>query len=227
MNYKFSILTILITCNFIACDIPEYEAKYRFESEEISITGIRQFKKNKNNYEIRFDASNLLASMMFSSKFNIENNIVIPKTYDIKIKPKFLKRDQLVIFNEQEGLIQSSGQNPWQTTMMKYDAVFDPLNVQIMIRMFIKSGLNNFVLNILDMQEGGFKEYVFEIKNIEKCIVGEIEYKCRILERSREDTDRIVTYYLAEELDFMFIKIIDSSPDKTNTLELKEILSFG
>ena len=43
MNYKFSILTILITCNFIACDIPEYEAKYRFESEEISITGIRQF----------------------------------------------------------------------------------------------------------------------------------------------------------------------------------------
>ena len=41
MNYKFSILTILITCNFIACDIPEYEAKYRFESEEISITGIR------------------------------------------------------------------------------------------------------------------------------------------------------------------------------------------
>ena len=119
MNYKFSILTILITCNFITCDIPEYEAKYRFESEEISITGIRQFKKNKNNYEIRFDASNLLASMMFSSKFNIDNNIVIPKTYDIKIKPKFLKRDQLVIFNKQEGLIQSSGQNPWQTTMMK------------------------------------------------------------------------------------------------------------
>ena len=42
-------------------------------------------------------------------------------------------RDRLVIFNEQEGLIQSSGQNPWQTTLTKYDAVFDPLNVQIMI----------------------------------------------------------------------------------------------
>ena len=54
MNYKFSILTILITCNFIACDIPEYEAKYRFESEEISITGIRQFKNGTEVYvEVR------------------------------------------------------------------------------------------------------------------------------------------------------------------------------
>ena len=34
-------------------------------------------------------------------------------------------------------------------------------------------------------------------------------------------------YYLAKELDFMFIKIIDSSPDKINKLELKEVLSFG
>ena len=139
MNYKFSIISTLIIFNCVASDIPEYEAKYNFESEEISITGIRQFKRNQNDYEIRFDASNLIASMMFSSKFNIDNDMVLPKTYDIKIKPKFLKRDQLVIFNKQEGLIQSSGQNPWQTTMMKSDAIFDPLNVQIMIRMYIKT----------------------------------------------------------------------------------------
>ena len=47
------------------------------------------------------------------------------------------------------------------------------------------------------------------------------------LERSREGTQRIVKYYLAKELDYMFVKIIDTSPDRTNKLELKEILSFG
>ena len=76
MNYKFSIISTLIIFNCVASDIPEYEAKYNFESEEISITGIRQFKRNQNDYEIRFDASNLIASMMFSSKFNIDNDMV-------------------------------------------------------------------------------------------------------------------------------------------------------
>ena len=111
MNYKFSIISTLIIFNCVASDIPEYEAKYNFESEEISITGIRQFKRNQNDYEIRFDASNLIASMMFSSKFNIDNDMVLPKTYDIKIRPKFLKRDQSVIFNQQENFIQSNVKN--------------------------------------------------------------------------------------------------------------------
>ena len=227
MNYKFSIISTLIIFNCVASDIPEYEAKYNFESEEISITGIRQFKRNQNDYEIRFDASNLIASMMFSSKFNIDNDMVLPKTYDIKIRPKFLKRDQSVIFNQQENFIQSNGQKPWQTSITESESIFDPLNVQIMIRIYINSGFESFNLNILDMEEGGFKKYHFEVKNIETCVVNNIEYKCKILERSREGAQRIVKYYLAKELDYMFVKIIDTSPDRTNKLELKEVLSFG
>ena len=227
MNYKFSIISTLIIFNCVASDIPEYEAKYNFESEEISITGIRQFKRNQNDYEIRFDASNLIASMMFSSKFNIDNDMVLPKTYDIKIRPKFLKRDQSVIFNQQENFIQSNGQKPWQTSITESESIFDPLNVQIMIRIYINSGFELFNLNILDMEKGGFKKYNFEVKNSEACFVNKIEYECKILERSREGTQRIVKYYLAKELDYMFVKIIDTSPDRTNKLELKEILSFG
>jgi len=48
-----------------------------------------------------------------------------------------------------------------------------------------------------------------------------------MLERIKEGSSRKTTYYLAEELDFMFIKITDVSEEKKNTLELKEILSFG
>ena len=45
--------------------------------------------------------------------------------------------------------------------------------------------------------------------------------------RSRLNSDRKVTYYLAEELEHMFIKIIDASPERTNTLKLLEVLSLG
>ena len=103
----------------------------------------------------------------------------------------------------------------------------DPLNVQIMIRIFIKKGINEFDLNIIDMENGGFKTYIYTVTENEKCTANKTEYNCIILERYRKDSDRIVKYYLAKELDFMFIKIIDSSPDKINKLELKEVLSFG
>ena len=40
-------------------ELPFYEAKYKFESDEINITGIRKFNKNSEGYEIEFQASNL------------------------------------------------------------------------------------------------------------------------------------------------------------------------
>ena len=50
---------------------------------------------------------------------------------------------------------------------------------------------------------------------------------CIIVERSRIGSERTVKYYLAKELEYMFTKIIDSSPERTNKLELKKILSLG
>ena len=71
MKYKVLIFSFLYLCHLNGYELSEYEAKYKFDSKEISITGIREFKKTQNGYEIRFDASNLLASLFFSSKFSI------------------------------------------------------------------------------------------------------------------------------------------------------------
>ena len=53
------------------------------------------------------------------------------------------------------------------------------------------------------------------------------KYNCYVIERTQENSKRKVVYYLAEGLEFMFLKIIDSSPERINKLELREILSFG
>ena len=98
---KLNLLIILAySLNINSIELPEYEAKYRFESDEITINGIREFKKNSDSYEIKFEASNLFASMYFSSKFIFEDSKVTPNSYDIKIKPKFLKRDQYIYFDQ-------------------------------------------------------------------------------------------------------------------------------
>lgn len=223
--YLFILLASIFSVN--AIELPYYEAKYKFESDEINITGVREFKKNSEGYEIKFQASNLFAGMSFSSLFDLEDSKVIPKSYDVKIRPKLLNRDQFIEFDYINNEILSKGSNSWSESLKKNILIVDPLNVQIMIRTLIKQNKKRFTINIVDMQKGGYKEYDFEVLGNEKCIFNEEELNCVVLQRSRDESNRKVTYYLMEKYEYMFLKIIDISPERKNTLNLLEILSFG
>ena len=223
--YLFILLASIFSVN--AIELPYYEAKYKFESDEINITGVREFKKNTEGYEIKFQANNLFAGMSFSSLFDIEDSKVIPKSYDVKIRPKLLNRDQFIEFDYINNEILSKGSNSWSESLKKNILITDPLNVQIVIRTLIKQNKKRFSINILDMQKGGYKKYDFEVLGNEKCIFNEEELNCVVLQRSREKSNRKVTYYLMEKYEYMFLKIIDINPERKNTLNLLEILSFG
>ena len=225
---KLNLIILFVTVFGVnAFELPYYEAKYKFESDEINITGIRKFNKNSEGYEIEFQASNLFAGMNFSSLFDFENYKVMPKSYDVKIKPKFLDRDQFIKFDYMNNQIVSTGSNKWSEIINKDLLIMDPLNVQIMIRTLVKDNKTEFSLNIVDMQKGGFKEYDFEVLGNEMCVFNNEEINCVVLQRSREGSNRKVTYYLMEKYDYMFLKIIDINPERKNTLSLVEILSFG
>ena len=223
--YLFILLASIFSVN--AIELPYYEAKYNFESDEINISGVREFKKNSEGYEIKFQASNLFVGMSFSSLFDIEDSKVIPKSYDVKIRPKLLNRDQFIEFDYINNEILSKGSNSWSESLKKNILIMDPLNVQIVIRTLIKQNKKRFSINIVDMQKGVYKEYDFEVLGNEKCIFNEEELNCVVLQRSREKSNRKVTYYLMEKYEYMFLKIIDINPERKNTLNLLEILSFG
>ena len=223
--YLFILLASIFSVN--AIELPYYEAKYNFESDEINITGVREFKKNSEGYEIKFQASNLFVGMSFSSLFDIEDSKVIPKSYDVKIRPKLLNRDQFIEFDYINNEILSKGSNSWSESLKKNILITDPLNVQIVIRTLIKQNKKRFSINIVDMQKGGYKEYDFEVLGNEKCIFNDEELNCVVLQRSREKSNRKVTYYLMEKYEYMFLKIIDINTERKNTLNLLEILSFG
>ena len=224
--YKI-LLTFFISFSIFSDDITLYKAKYQFDSDEISITGIREFKKTNDGYELKFRASNIVASMFFSSVFSIDEYGIKSSKYEIKIRPKFLKRDQSIDFNYKTQVIESNGRDEWKSDLNINDVTVDPLNAQIMIRKNLKENINNFSLNLINMQEGGIEKFDYIVTGTEKCEFKEKVYNCSILERLREGSSRKTTYYLAKELDYMFLKITDVSEDWTNTLELKEILSFG
>ena len=219
-------LIILLLSNAVAAEVPPYSAKYNFESEEISISGVREFYKTEDGYEMKFKASNLFASLFFLSRFKLKSDNVISDSYEIKIRPKFLDRDQSLRFDYENMEIRSKGINEWASSINE-NLIYDPLNVQIMIRTYVKQGLENFNINIIDMENGDYRLYEFNIIGNEDCIFNNEKLQCIILERSRLNSKRKVTYYLAEELEHMFIKIVDVSPERTNTLKLLEVLSLG
>ena len=219
-------LIILLSSNAVAAEVPPYSAKYNFESEEISISGVREFYKTEDGYEMKFKASNLFASLFFLSRFKLKSDNVISDSYEIKIRPKFLDRDQSLRFDYENMEIRSKGINEWASSINE-NLIYDPLNVQIMIRTYVKQGLENFNINIIDMENGDYRLYEFNIIGNEDCIFNNEKLQCIILERSRLNSKRKVTYYLAEELEHMFVKIIDVSPERTNTLKLLEVLSLG
>ena len=56
-----TLLLIIFTINLSSSVIPEYKAKYKFERDDFSITGIRELKKSNNDdFIFKFNANTLL-----------------------------------------------------------------------------------------------------------------------------------------------------------------------
>lgn len=229
-NTIFKITLMLgFTINLSSSVIPEYKAKYKFERDDFSITGIRELKSINDQYlALSFNAKTMLVvSMNFESIFEIENSKIITKSYGVKIRPKSVNRDQNIFFNYEAMEIESTGRDSWKAPLNKNTFSSDPLNAQIQIRLNLINGMKEFYINLVDMETGEIHQNFYELDGEEICKLQERTYDCVILKRYRESDNRSTTYYLIPDLKYMFFKVIDSSPDEYQKLELEELLSFG
>ena len=226
---KFNlILLLLIAFNNIKADsINEYSAKYFYKSDEISIKGIRKLEIRDGKYSLNFKAKNLLASMRVGSEFNINEGVLKTNSYSIRVKPGFVNRDQDIKFDYIANIIESTGREEWEEDLDTNGEILDPLNAQIKIRINLISGLEKFSINLLEIESGKVEENFYEVVGKEVFTFNEIDYECIKLKRIRETDDRETIYYIAPDLNFMFLKIVDTGQDRNQTLEIIEILSLG
>ena len=224
-----TLVLIIFTVSLSSSVIPEYKAKYKFERDDFSITGIRELKKSNNDdFIFKFNANTLLiVSMNFESIFEIKDSKIISKNYEVKIRPKSVDRDQKISYDYDNFKINSSGRDSWVAPLNQTAFLTDPLNAQIQIRLNLISGMKRFYINVIEMETGESQENLYELDGEAICTLQDKNYDCVILKRFRESDDRITTYYLIPELAYMFYKVIDESPEEYQKLELKELLSFG
>ena len=226
---KFNLILLLLFAfnNIKADSINEYSAKYFYKSDEISIKGIRKLEIRDGKYSLNFKAKNLLASMRVGSEFNINEGVLKTNSYSIRVKPSFVNRDQDIKFDYIANIIESTGREKWEEDLDTSGEILDPLNAQIKIRINLISGLEKFSINLLEIESGKVEENFYEVVGKEVFTFNEIDYECIKLKRIRETDDRETIYYIAPDLNFMFLKIVDTGQDRNQTLELIEILSLG
>ena len=228
MKFKIFFVTIF-TLSLSSDVIPDYKARYSFERDDFSVTGIRELKAtNEDSYSLKFNARTMLVvSLDFESNFEIKNSKLISKNYKVKIRPKSVDRDQSIIYDYENLKINSSGINSWEAKLDQMAFSADPLNAQIQIRLNLINGMSKFYINLIEIKTGEIKKNFYTLDGKENCTLNGKNYNCVLLKRYRESDNRITTYYLIPELDYLFYRVVDQSPEGYQKLEIKELLSFG
>ena len=83
--------------------------------------------------------------MFFESKFRVIDGKVISDSYKVRIKLKFVNRDQELVFNHENNTISSNGRDNWIVEVDKNIQILDPLNSQIQLKLNLANNINNFL----------------------------------------------------------------------------------
>ena len=227
MIYK--LIPVLLLSLTINAELKNYSAEYEFISEEITIAGTRALDINEGLGSLSFKAKNLLASMFFESKFRVIDGKVISDSYKVRIKPKFVNRDQELVFNHENNTISSNGRDNWIVEVDKHIQILDPLNSQIQLKLNIANNVNNFSLNLVDLENGELESYQYIVDGVKTIEFKDELYDCMVVKRIKldSDSDKVTLYFVSKDLGYMFIQVQESSEKREQELQLIELLSLG
>jgi len=227
MIYK--LIPVLLLSLTINAEVKNYSAEYEFISEEITIAGTRALDINEGLGTLSFKAKNLLASMFFESKFRVIDGKVISDSYKVRIKPKFVNRDQELVFNHENNTISSNGRDNWIVEVDKNIQILDPLNSQIQLKLNIANNVNNFSLNLVDLENGELESYQYIVDGVKTIEFKDELYDCMVVKRIKldSDSDKVTLYFVSKDLGYMFIQVQESSEKREQELQLIELLSLG
>ena len=227
MIYK--LIPVLLLSLTINAEVKNYSAEYEFISEEITIAGTRALDINESLSSLSFKAKNLLASMFFESKFRVIDGKVISDSYKVRIKPKFVNRDQELVFNHENNTISSNGRDNWIVEVDKNIQILDPLNSQIQLKLNIANNVNNFSLNLVDLENGELESYQYIVDGVKTIEFKDELYDCMVVKRIKldSDSDKVTLYFVSKDLGYMFIQVQESSEKREQELQLIELLSLG
>jgi len=224
--YKYlGILCVLISTDLAAQEIPDYKGEYVFTNSRVSMQGIRELITHEETGKrtIQFNAKFPLGKIKIISDFSEKNNLISSTQYYVDAKVLIRSDKRTLSFDQTSGTLTSRGKFKWTQALLKNENVFDPLNVQIQIRKNVIAGLNKFSLMLPDLKTGAIEANNYSVVGNGSFEVEGTDYPCIIVERIRLQDNRTTRYFLAQDLNFLIIKVEDEDQDGDTMLELKKL----
>tara|TARA_B100000925_G_scaffold11789_1_gene8269 strand:- start:584 stop:1315 length:732 start_codon:yes stop_codon:yes gene_type:complete len=231
-SFKKYLLVVLISFAALEADdsgIYEYEIRFKNKIGPFSIDGLKTFSKKEKGFGVMFYGKNriLNAEIIQESEFDLTNSRVFPKYYIQHVKmPIKGQQNQNITFDYKNRKIASSGDINWVISFLTDDIPMDPISSGFQIRQNLKSGIEEFEINLIKLDEGTFASNSFKVIDSEILKIKDVNYPCKVLERTDEKGGKSL-YYVAETLDFILIKVNDERKERKILIEAEKILSFG
>ena len=131
--------------------IPDFSARYIFETDQFDFEGIRQLKTFADKRVFSFEDRARLIKAEFYSEF-IDADEIKSLSYDANFRFTFFRRFTNFDFDWETKKLTSTGQYDWQATLMEAP-VYDPLNVQVELRKRLMLGETEFSLQLPEIKQ--------------------------------------------------------------------------
>lgn len=163
-------------------------------------------QRNGSSYEAVFAAEHVLLDIRQKASFTMKQCQVKPQSYSNSANPAFkshVKED--IVFNWEQKQALYSNNSKEQKSFSLISSLYDPLSFFFEARCDLIAGKTRFTYPLIYKGNERKHTYVITGKQLVKTGIGDIE--ALVVQRERNNQNRITRFYVAPGLDYMLVKI--------------------
>jgi len=206
--------------------VTPFKAEFLFKGPVLTLNTVRELSVDNNLGRFTFSGKNAIGNLKISSTFSINNDELGSLDYEFRARAALIiNRKQKLVFDKN---IASSGDHDWVISKESIsNKILDPLTAQLALASKIAQGKQEVTLFLPNLKNGEIESNEFMLVQAESLVIDGIEYECAVVQRIRENDNRVTKYWFAKSLDYLLVKTVDVDDNGTVEMTMTKLLSFG
>lgn len=225
---KKSLITLLAASTFVAlpvaavaADLPGYSATYRVSADGKTGTATRTLTKTGNNYKYTVNARAAgVATLNQEATFSLSNGRILPSSSTMSARILGIGNTHSVRFNNAGKSVVSTYKGKATTLNMPRQA-YDDLSLEAQIRQELINGKFSGSYQLVKKTE--IETTKFRRAGNTKITVPAGTYDTVRIDRIHDDRDRATSFWLAPSLDYLPVRVSQTTKGKIISMELTKV----